>query len=549
MEITVVLGDELLPKKGAVESSLAAAHVDSRDVELICLDTEPSYADSVLHANPDYFVRTTQQRLVWKQALRRLRRSSCHYGVIICSAYGETAAGPELKLPIDIFRSLAIETSTGGGTIEIICLIDDVFGIREPAIDLLRSLNRRQLEWTFSQYIASQMRGKFTPRVCCFALHHPLTNLSNKITRKAVASVYLCHPINFFRRNPTHSFKAELDRFRLDITQSGLIVYDPLGIDEEVLISPDLGERDSNRLKIRPSDRWTIPSEDRIQFTDPELGAGGEGLVVSPVPSDKVSRRAKAQTPQRDFFWIECADVVVSWRPFLGNTHHAGVLAELQFALHKNKPILAFSPEEDGPELPSPFASMISTVSNAKEFHDAISELCTRAPKHGRQGMSSDEPPKYCDHTSVGVLIYNEDNELLLIERGTFPFGMAAPAGHVDQHASYEEAAIAEAREEVGLDIKGLRLVAEGRRDNPCRRVNGTWHYWKIYEARASGIVKLSAREAKRAEWCGVQRLVELGMISSDRAEASDGSLERVWLDWLYELQVLPNDIQKSSDS
>ena len=76
--------------------------------------------------------------------------------------------------------------------------------------------------------------------------------------------------------------------------------------------------------------------------------------------------------------------------------------------------------------------------------------------------MSSDEPPKYCDHTSVGVLIHNDNNELLLIERGTFPFGMAAPAGHVDQHDSCEEAAIAEVREEVGLDKKGASACSRG---------------------------------------------------------------------------------------
>jgi ADP-ribose pyrophosphatase YjhB (NUDIX family) len=163
--------------------------------------------------------------------------------------------------------------------------------------------------------------------------------------------------------------------------------------------------------------------------------------------------------------------------------------------------------------------------------------------------MSSDEPPKYCDHTSVGVLIRNDKNELLLIERGTFPFGMAAPAGHVDLHASFEEAAIAEVREEVGLDIRELQLVAEGRRDNPCRRVHGTWHYWKIYEARATGNVQLNQREAKRVEWCSVGRLVELGMTYLEPGRASGESLERVWLDWLYELQVLPSIAQKSRNS
>lgn len=153
--------------------------------------------------------------------------------------------------------------------------------------------------------------------------------------------------------------------------------------------------------------------------------------------------------------------------------------------------------------------------------------------------MESEKPPKYCDHTSVGVLIYNDKDELLLIERGTFPFGMAAPAGHVDQHASYEEAAIAEVWEEVGLKIERLKLIAEGRKENPCRRINGNWHYWKIYEADCSGQIVLSPREAKRAEWCSINRLVELGMLSPDRIETAGDSLERVWLDWLYDLQIL----------
>ena len=78
-------------------------------------------------------------------------------------------------------------------------------------------------------------------------------------------------------------------------------------------------------------------------------------------------------------------------------------------------------------------------------------------------------------------------------------------------------------------------------------RVNGTWHYWKIYEARATGTVQLSPREAKRAEWCSVSRLVELGMISPERAKGS-GSLERVWLDWLLELQLLPSKPANATD-
>jgi ADP-ribose pyrophosphatase YjhB (NUDIX family) len=140
------------------------------------------------------------------------------------------------------------------------------------------------------------------------------------------------------------------------------------------------------------------------------------------------------------------------------------------------------------------------------------------------------DPPKNCDHTSVGVLIYNDKKEVLLIERRTFPFGIAPVSGHVDQHASFEDAAIAEAREEVGLQITGLRLIAEGRRDNPCRRLNGSWHYWKVYEARASGVVQVSLREAKRAEWCDWRRLLQLGLVSGDPRQDSRDWTKGLWL-------------------
>ena len=138
--------------------------------------------------------------------------------------------------------------------------------------------------------------------------------------------------------------------------------------------------------------------------------------------------------------------------------------------------------------------------------------------------------PKYCDHTSVGVLIFNKAGELLLIDRGTFPFGMAPPAGHVDEHGSYEQAAIDEVREEVGLEVLDLELVAEGRVENPCRRVNGTWHYWKVYRATADGELNLSPRETRGAEWCDVPRLRELGALGvSEESE----HLESVWKYWL----------------
>jgi ADP-ribose pyrophosphatase YjhB (NUDIX family)/nucleoside 2-deoxyribosyltransferase len=546
MEITIILGDKLLPKKAAVQSALhthKSTHSNSQSVETFYLDIVEDNSFAVIHSNPDYEVRIAKHRQKWDEALNSIRSSTAEFVIIVCNAYGETTAGSELILPLDIFGTLSNFVYSNGGTIEIVCLIDDVYAdMNNRTKNLSRTLSIRQLEWTFAQYLSSQFQEKQKPNVSCFSLHHPVTNLTNIIFRNKVKSVYLCYPINFFRRDPSHPLKVELDKFKSDLANSGAIIYDPLAIDEDALISCSIETQNSNStFHIQAKSRWLMP-KNRILFTEQELDNSKEGFIVSPIPNEEITKKAKAQVPQRDFFWIEAADVILSWRPFLGNDHHAGVLSELQFAIHKNKPIIAYSPIEDGEEHPSPFAAMVSTIKDKNEFENKIDKIINPIKNKNDKIMETNKLPKYCDHTSVGVLIYNDKDEVLLIERGTFPFGMAVPAGHVDEHSSYEEAAIAEVREEVGLEIevKTLRLVAEGKRENPCRRVNGSWHYWKIYEARATGEVKLSPREAKRSEWCSMERLIELGKISPDADESHKNSLEKVWLSWFSDLKMIP---------
>jgi ADP-ribose pyrophosphatase YjhB (NUDIX family) len=143
-----------------------------------------------------------------------------------------------------------------------------------------------------------------------------------------------------------------------------------------------------------------------------------------------------------------------------------------------------------------------------------------------------------CDHTSVGILVYNGAGELLMIERGSFPYGMAIPAGHVDAYASYEQAALAEVREEVGLQILNLKLVAEGRRENPCRRPGGDWHYWKIFSGHASGEVALDGREVRCAEWCSRERLAEIASTEANGPHVTRKLLD-VWSGWFHDLGLI----------
>jgi ADP-ribose pyrophosphatase YjhB (NUDIX family) len=146
-----------------------------------------------------------------------------------------------------------------------------------------------------------------------------------------------------------------------------------------------------------------------------------------------------------------------------------------------------------------------------------------------------------CDHTSVGLLVFDASS-LLLIERRKPPFGFAPPAGHVDAHGSYEQAASAELYEEVGLSAVDLDEVLEVTLDNPCRRDDGTWHLWKVYTASVDAQpVREAPDEVRSHVWASTDRLTELAartaMYSDGRL--SDGSwrrapgLEPVWVELL----------------
>jgi len=153
---------------------------------------------------------------------------------------------------------------------------------------------------------------------------------------------------------------------------------------------------------------------------------------------------------------------------------------------------------------------------------------------------------KKCDHTSVGMFVWN-DGKLLLIERKRFPFGFAVPAGHVDGDASFEIAAVRELGEEVSLKALDLELILDIRKDNPCRREDGTWHHWKLYKVNVSGELSRSLGETKQARLFTVDQIKDLSKrtekymrkeISEDEWEKSPG-LEPVMYELFKELNII----------
>ena len=60
---------------------------------------------------------------------------------------------------------------------------------------------------------------------------------------------------------------------------------------------------------------------------------------------------------------------------------------------------------------------------------------------------------------TVGVFIFNQANELLLLKSHKWPGKSVVPGGHVELGERLEDAAIREAKEETGLDIYDLKFI------------------------------------------------------------------------------------------
>lgn len=151
-----------------------------------------------------------------------------------------------------------------------------------------------------------------------------------------------------------------------------------------------------------------------------------------------------------------------------------------------------------------------------------------------------------CNHTSVGMIV-KKGGKILLIERKIPPFGFAPPAGHLDESESFESAAKRELKEEVGLDAMGLKLIAEGRKENKCSRPQGSWHYWKLYEVSVRGEVDHSRREAKSVGWYSEEEIALMMVrtkeylekrISESDWEENPG-IEPVWVEWFEEIKLV----------
>lgn len=165
------------------------------------------------------------------------------------------------------------------------------------------------------------------------------------------------------------------------------------------------------------------------------------------------------------------------------------------------------------------------------------------------------EAPPACNNTSVGIIVWGARGlayDLLILERRKYPPGFACPAGHVEPGEPFEDAARRELREETGILVETpLHLVAEGDRWNRCRRPNGAWHHWQVYEVTIAedqrATLEWNAAESKQIGWYSYTQARQLaarteqylGQMLSEEAWQANPGLEVVWYNWLIGLELL----------
>lgn len=158
---------------------------------------------------------------------------------------------------------------------------------------------------------------------------------------------------------------------------------------------------------------------------------------------------------------------------------------------------------------------------------------------------------KRCCGTSVGILIEDQTERLLMVTRGWWPKGTAPVAGHVrDSHTSVAAALVAEVQEEVGLTVTGAGLLWEGHLPNLCAslpHLPTPGHYWHLAAATAEGRVVAAPEETKGASWYTRAQIDALAQATLDHyraggvpADQPDESMEAVWLRLMWEAGRLP---------
>lgn len=153
---------------------------------------------------------------------------------------------------------------------------------------------------------------------------------------------------------------------------------------------------------------------------------------------------------------------------------------------------------------------------------------------------------KWCDHRCVGALIRNSGGDVLMFKRGTYPFAMAGPAGHLDGDEP-DVAVGKEVGEEVGLHVVSARPLAQFWHYSRCRRrfAGTAGHHWTFFEVVADGELLASMRETlpESLAWYSSEDVARFVKQTDQYLNTRDGSIEHLDLPWYDLFRALGCDV------
>lgn len=150
--------------------------------------------------------------------------------------------------------------------------------------------------------------------------------------------------------------------------------------------------------------------------------------------------------------------------------------------------------------------------------------------------FENDSPAKL-RHVTVGAIVLNEKNEVLLVKRASHLINgnrYAVPGGFVDRDETTENAALRELKEETGYDgkIKFLFQII----DNPDRPKEDRQNIDFKYIVELTGGSKMNNNEVESIDWVSLDSLPEEKERAFDHIESVE--LYKEYLKKSFQLPV-----------
>lgn len=193
---------------------------------------------------------------------------------------------------------------------------------------------------------------------------HPKSVILKLLREPTSPKVYAAFSISGVREESDpetkQRLKDETTRYRKELYDRGLIVFDPATLDDRLLINRVISDEAPRKeiLQIEAHERWPYrvgsegdyePAvEDPIGTFPIKLSHAEAFLLRGPAaPPHQPYYDIDAHITQIDLRYVRQADFVTVWRPFSKGVPSVGCYREAKSAVAQDKPVVAFSPLED----------------------------------------------------------------------------------------------------------------------------------------------------------------------------------------------------------